>query len=761
MSTIVQALTALPWDLIAIIGREHGLGIDSNLTKVDLIAKVADRLAAPQYLSQYLAGLGQAETQCLADLVWAGGRVRLHYLTRRYGQIRENRDLIRAYRQPSDLSTLERLQVLGLSFVDKTIAVRELYVPTELLPLLSDLAPPASPADVVTMTGLPPVDLLCHDLTTLLALLQRDDISPLHGRWLPPRFLAEWGEACSVAPASPRARSERQTGRRRLLHYLAESAGWIGTNDQLAMSNEQLSGSNPSTFKTGRQSPTLRQESGQVSNLAPTPAAWLWLNSSRAERLQTLWQVWNRPNPKRWAAFHLPGADWLREPGLLLEAVHQALLELDPAEPDRFAEWLLRRRPPLQDLAPVKVFEPIETLTETIVQLLRGPLVWLGVLSIKNEQLTMNKAAWSMLQASFGDDAPTFAKFSITSDIQADPLASSLTLTLADGLPAPPDLAVAIEVSAPEQGHNRIEASGDPAGYRYHLTAVSVIRALQRGWSPPALREALERLAGRTLTGRSLTGRSLTGPERKLLRRWAEQAGRLTLRPAMLLETSDPQVITRLASTRRGKALIQRTLSPRAVVVDPARLEQLVRRLIEQEGVPPQLSMSNEQLTKGTAGSLDSGGAAHVWLALQVVQGLGRHIRLPVRTPQALLDRLAALATPADLAAAEIAAEQILAALHPLFDGRAPFPPWSDEGLPEADSLPVIEAALAKGHNLDLHYFAASTDRLTHRLVEPYRLEWQGDTPYLIGFCHHAQAERTFRVDRIRAVAVVEGELSE
>ena len=251
------------------------------------------------------------------------------------------------------------------------------------------------------------------------------------------------------------------------------------------------------------------------------------------------------------------------------------------------------------------------------------------------------------------------------------------------------------------------------------------------------------------------------GPERKLLRHWAEQAGRLTIRPAMLLETSEPQVITRLASTRRGKALIQRTLSPRAVVVDPARLEQLVRRLIEQEGAPPQLLISNEQLAKDGAGSLDSAGAAHVWLALQVVQGLGRHIRLPVRTPQALLDRLAALATPADLAAAEIAAEQTLAALHPLFDGRAPFPPWSDDGLPEADSLPVIEAALAEGHNLDLHYYAASTDRLTHRLVEPYRLEWQGDTPYLIGFCHHAQAERTFRVDRIRAVTVVEGEPSE
>jgi hypothetical protein len=402
MSTIVQALTTLPWDLIAIIGREHGLGIDSNLTKADLITKVADRLTTSQHLSQYLARLGQAETQCLADLVWAGGRVRLHYLIHRYGQIRENRALIRAYRQASDLSTLERLQVLGLSFVDKTIAVRELYIPTDLLPLLSDLtvsglASPASPPDVVTMKGLPPVDLACHDLTTLLALLQRDDISPLHGRWLPPRFLAEWGDGCIVAPASPRARSERHTGRRRLLHYLAESAGWVN---------------GPSAVPGPRSLPADRGRlTGDRGWLAATPAAWLWLNSSRAERLQALWQVWNRPDPERWAAFGLPGADWLREPGLLLEAVHPALLELDPAEPDRFAERLLRRRPQLQDLAPANLLDPLETLSETIVQLLRGPLVWLGLLSIKNEQLTMNKAAFSMLQGSFKDSLPdTFCR---------------------------------------------------------------------------------------------------------------------------------------------------------------------------------------------------------------------------------------------------------------------------------------------------------------------------------------------------------------
>lgn len=129
-----------------------------------------------------------------------------------------------------------------------------------------------------------------------------------------------------------------------------------------------------------------------------------------------------------------------------------------------------------------------------------------------------------------------------------------------------------------------------------------------------------------------------------------------------------------------------------------------------------------------------------------------------MRTPQALLDHLAALATPTDLAAADVAAEQVLADLRRALDGYVPFPPWPEGGLPEEESLAVIEEALAEGQNLRLRYYAAGTETLTQRVVEPYRVEWRGDIPYLIGFCHRAQAERMFRVDRIYAVVKVQSD---
>jgi proteasome accessory factor C len=152
-------------------------------------------------------------------------------------------------------------------------------------------------------------------------------------------------------------------------------------------------------------------------------------------------------------------------------------------------------------------------------------------------------------------------------------------------------------------------------------------------------------------------------------------------------------------------------------------------------------------------------------LAVEVYTRLGQHIRLPVRIPQSVIDQLFPHLTPTDLAAADIAAGQVLAALEQAIAGRAAFPPWSGEALPVEESAPLIETALRDGLYLELDYYSAGRDELTHRLVEPYRLEWRGragakadrpsGAPYLVGFCQRAQAERLFRVDRIRRIVLV------
>ncbi|HHN93857.1 MAG TPA: WYL domain-containing protein, partial [Anaerolineae bacterium] len=70
----------------------------------------------------------------------------------------------------------------------------------------------------------------------------------------------------------------------------------------------------------------------------------------------------------------------------------------------------------------------------------------------------------------------------------------------------------------------------------------------------------------------------------------------------------------------------------------------------------------------------------------------------------------------------------------------------------------LVEEALERGGVLEMAYYTAGRDEVTHRVVEPYRLERRGEVLYLVGFCRRAQAERLFRLDRIRQIVVREGD---
>jgi hypothetical protein len=220
--------------------------------------------------------------------------------------------------------------------------------------------------------------------------------------------------------------------------------------------------------------------------------------------------------------------------------------------------------------------------------------------------LTTWGAAWLGLAPP--PEVPPRPRFGVTSETAADPEAGepgALIFTLRAGLPDPADLMVMMEAGSMEYGVGSMELGGAPSRHgasrsdartptpnsqlltpysqlptpysHYRITAASFARALHRGWSAPALLDALGRLAERPLTGQ----------EKAALRAWAEAAGRMAVRRLTVLEVTDPAIISRLAATRRGRSLIVRSLSPRAVIVDEARLDQLLRRLTQQEGVPP------------------------------------------------------------------------------------------------------------------------------------------------------------------------------
>jgi hypothetical protein len=547
-----------------------------------------------------------------------------------------------------------------------------------------------------------------HDLAQLLALLDAAPARLLRGRWLSPRLLRQWGERCRVAPRNAAARSELQTGRRRFLHYLAEAAGLAALAGPL---------------------------------LKPTPAGWTWLGTDPLARFGTLWEALAGPSDETRRSYRLPGHALLHAPPLLIEAILRALrrdvagaldgtlAERSLGTPETFAGRLLARDPGPRNNLRRKMAAPDEALAEAIVALVEGPLHWLGAVGSGpggDLRLTAWGAHWLHPRAPAPTAAPS-APFTLEPELVFAP---------PEGLPDLLALA-ALSACAERREENRFQA-----------TRASWIGALHRGHALPLLLARLNELAQRPLSG----------AERRQLTEWAADADRMAIRRLTVLEVDDPAILARLSGARRGRRHVARTLGRRAVAVDEGRLPALVRRLTKQEGAPPRVEVESpaapSRSTPLEAG-LGRGGAAHLWLAAKVYRALGQFIELPTRPPHDLVRRLAALAEPGPLSAAEVAFERTIEALRDAIQGRAAFPVWTETGLPVEESAAQIEEALAKGLALEMDYYTAGRDALTRRVVEPHRLEYRGAVAYLVGFCRRAQAERVFRVDRIRALKLV------
>jgi len=82
-----------------------------------------------------------------------------------------------------------------------------------------------------------------------------------------------------------------------------------------------------------------------------------------------------------------------------------------------------------------------------------------------------------------------------------------------------------------------------------------------------------------------------------------------------------------------------------------------------------------------------------------------------------------------------------------------------DVDLGEADRelLDALREAVADRRPCELDYWSAGRDHRTHRVVDPWRVFNEAGAWYLQGWCHLAEGERVFRVDRVRGLAPVEG----
>ncbi|WP_210503748.1 helix-turn-helix transcriptional regulator [Nocardioides xinjiangensis] len=75
--------------------------------------------------------------------------------------------------------------------------------------------------------------------------------------------------------------------------------------------------------------------------------------------------------------------------------------------------------------------------------------------------------------------------------------------------------------------------------------------------------------------------------------------------------------------------------------------------------------------------------------------------------------------------------------------------------------VPVLEAAIAHGHQVEITYHVPSRDQESQRVVDPRGLARVEDLLYLDAWCHTAQGDRAFRVDRILAATELDSPVAD
>ncbi|MFQ5858293.1 MAG: WYL domain-containing protein [Anaerolineae bacterium] len=718
-------LTAMPIRHLWAIARCHDIPCDHALRKVQVVDKLAAELRRPGVIGTALERLSDAERQALDALVAAGGRIPWPTFREQFGEIRPHRPWQDdAPREPwrNPISPAETLWFLGLVYrlPRRPRSGQTVYalIPSDLLTLLPAPEGPAIPEPVASTVSERPQrqPQMDTDVALLISLLHREDIRPLWGRWLPPRHLGDLNERLSVSEDVSQARSELQTGRLRFIHALAEAAGLVGLSGQW---------------------------------LKPTPRAWAWLRLTPADRYEMLWTAWRdgseatqalRQSPSTgsggtsgqavWDHFRLPGHD--SEVALdVLELVLDGLSRLAvgsryPLGP--FVASLVEAAPVLSSLPPVWRDDQVHDWgSEIVSELVLGPLSWWGVVSITDEG---QEPAFSL--SPLGDWLLTGQGAGPAGPAKSFRVEPDLTIRM----PEPPDLQDLVRVESMAEWRGWLDGRRG-----YQVTPGSLSRALPRGMALPEAMETLARGEG-----------GLGAVPHALLEAWAAETEAVVLRRVTLLETRELERMQALSANRAIRRHFRETLSPRAVVVDGARVDHLVRTL-KRQGVYPRVDVPPAAKASAASQPLSDSGAAQLWVAGQVYARLSRWIDLPQPMPVAVLDDLAAQMDEAMHAVARQAADDATQRLADAMDGWARFP-MPEAGLSPEEAVPVIEQAIEEGDTLRLTYWTAGRGESSTRTVEPYRIEWRGDVPYLIGYCHERLAQRVFRVDRMQSIGL-------
>ncbi len=266
---------------------------------------------------------------------------------------------------------------------------------------------------------------------------------------------------------------------------------------------------------------------------------------------------------------------------------------------------------------------------------------------------------------------------------------------------------------------------------RLHCTPLTIAHARNQGYSTLQIQSLLTQA----------TGQPLSPLQMAQLTSWAKRHHTYQLRPVYLLSTKQPEQLAAIAGRQRLRQHFHEQLSPRHVLVSP-ELASPLRRWLEKQGYPLHAP------DPGETHSNSSSPAAYSYLGLQLLAGLGEFSDPPVTLPADLLAACEQQLTPTQQAQVQTQAQAILSGIRAAIAGQdAFFPPTDSTPSPW---LETIQAALAAETPLSICYQSLAAAQPGWRQIQPLRLEQRGTLHYLHAWCYRAEANLTFRLDRIQ-----------
>lgn len=435
--------------------------------------------------------------------------------------------------------------------------------------------------------------------------------------------------------------------------------------------------------------------------LKPSPKAAAWLDQSLSQQIQACWQAWLAPTDENrilWRRFHLPGYPWRDPPGLAQRLAQRLPLD-DTGDLADLLPWWEREAHPTK-------------LQEHVHRLLVGPLAGLGLVSPSGPGQPTAIAltaigAWLI----HGGQPPSLPA--------PQPLQAGPDLELALPAAAPPPLAALLQLA------DWAELTPGP---RLRLTPTSLARSLADGHGLSGLRGLWQRFVTPPLAP----------AQQAQLQAWAEQTPWIELQAALLLRTSSAHHLDALMADRRVRRHLGKRLAPDLATVRSPEPHRLLRALAARGYTLRPLPAADgaPEPKAGDRWWLYTSYLIHRLLA----ERLG--LALPPGAVQAALE---ADLDPAQRAAAQEAAEAVVSAVRSAIAG----PPATPAPLPLPEVEARLLAAIEADQSVHMVYWSPWQNTVTERCVRPLQLQWRGDHRYLLAFCLQANAQRTFRLDRL------------